>query len=73
MTYTCILGAHYVFDTTFSRELSLIESCNEFVRRYQRKDADKEALPMLASACPGMCMFIVLTAEYIKPIFCKNL
>ena len=47
------LGAHYVFDTTLSRELSLIESCNEFVRRYNRKDVEKGALPMLASACPG--------------------
>ena len=47
-------GADFVFDTTFSRDFSLVESCHEFVQRYRQKDIDKKALPMLASACPGM-------------------
>lgn len=47
-------GVHYVFDTTFSRNFSLLESQREFVRRFQKQAEDKKALPMLASACPGM-------------------
>ncbi|EMP36896.1 Cytosolic Fe-S cluster assembly factor NARFL [Chelonia mydas] len=46
-------SVHYVFDTTFSRNFSLLESQREFVRRFQRQTEDKKALPMLASACPG--------------------
>lgn len=29
------LGAHHVFDTSFSRDLSLVESAREFVERYR--------------------------------------
>ncbi|XP_067390456.1 cytosolic iron-sulfur assembly component 3 isoform X1 [Emydura macquarii macquarii] len=47
------LGVHYVFDTTFSRNFSLLECQREFVRRFRRQAEDKKALPMLASACPG--------------------
>jgi len=46
-------GARFVFDTTFAREFSLLESQCEFVERYQRHQQDVGALPMLASACPG--------------------
>ena len=38
------LGAHHVFDTSFSRDLSLVESAREFVerfRRYMANDGDK--------------------------------
>lgn len=47
-------GVHHVFDTTFSRNFSLLESQQEFVRRFHKQAEDKKALPMLASACPGM-------------------
>lgn len=47
------LGVHYVFDTTFSRNFSLLESQKEFVKRFRKQSEDKKALPMLASACPG--------------------
>lgn len=46
-------GVHYVFDTSFSRTFSLLESQREFVERFQRKGQDNKALPMLTSACPG--------------------
>ena len=49
------VGVDYVFDTTVSRNFSLIESAHEFVRRYKNRDSDKTVLPMLASACPGEC------------------
>ncbi|XP_024615504.1 cytosolic Fe-S cluster assembly factor NARFL isoform X2 [Neophocaena asiaeorientalis asiaeorientalis] len=47
------IGAHYVFDTTFSRNFSLLESQREFVRRFRAQADSKQALPMLTSACPG--------------------
>ncbi|XP_076998401.1 cytosolic iron-sulfur assembly component 3 isoform X2 [Tamandua tetradactyla] len=47
------IGVHYVFDTTFSRNFSLIESQREFVQRFRRQADSAQALPVLASACPG--------------------
>nr|XP_033819391.1 cytosolic iron-sulfur assembly component 3 [Geotrypetes seraphini] len=47
------IGVHYVFDTTFARNFSLLESQREFVQRFQRQNEERAALPMLASACPG--------------------
>ncbi|XP_064647003.1 cytosolic Fe-S cluster assembly factor narfl-like [Lineus longissimus] len=62
------LGAEYVFDTTFSRNFSLLESCKEFIQRFQRKEDDKRALPMLASACPGWVCYAEKThGSYILP------
>lgn len=49
-----ITGVHHVFDTSFSRTFSLLESQREFVERFQRKEQDNKALPMLTSACPGI-------------------
>lgn len=50
------LGVHYVFDTTFSRNFSLLESQREFVKRFRKQSEDKKALPMLASACTGIVL-----------------
>ena len=68
--FFCIVGVHYVFDTTFSREFSLIESSREFVRRYQNREVSKTALPMLTSACPGiitpitkLCLICIFTGQ----------
>nr|KAF6440129.1 cytosolic iron-sulfur assembly component 3 [Rousettus aegyptiacus] len=47
------LGAHYVFDTAFSRNFSLLESQREFVQRFRGQADSKQALPVLTSACPG--------------------
>ncbi|XP_012673808.1 cytosolic Fe-S cluster assembly factor narfl isoform X1 [Clupea harengus] len=62
------LGVHYVFDTSFSRNFSLLESQREFIQRFQRKEEDKKALPMLASACPGWICYAEKThGEFILP------
>ncbi|XP_024128120.1 cytosolic Fe-S cluster assembly factor narfl [Oryzias melastigma] len=62
------LGVHYVFDTSFSRTFSLLESQREFVERFQRKGQDSKALPMLTSACPGWICYAEKThGEYILP------
>ncbi|KAF3700223.1 Cytosolic Fe-S cluster assembly factor NARFL Iron-only hydrogenase-like protein 1 [Channa argus] len=62
------LGVHHVFDTSFSRTFSLLESQREFVKRFQRKDQDNKALPMLTSACPGWICYAEKThGELILP------
>lgn len=62
------LGVHYVFDTSFSRNFSLLESCREFVQRYKDSETDKTAFPMLASACPGWICYAEKThSAYILP------
>ncbi|KAJ7398090.1 Cytosolic Fe-S cluster assembly factor NARFL [Pitangus sulphuratus] len=59
---------HYVFDTTFSRNFSLLESQREFVRRFRRQTEDRRALPMLASACPGWICYAEKThGSFIIP------
>ncbi|KFP84801.1 Cytosolic Fe-S cluster assembly factor NARFL, partial [Apaloderma vittatum] len=61
-------GVHYVFDTTFSRNFSLLESQREFVTRFRRQAEDKQALPMLASACPGWICYAEKThGSFIIP------
>ena len=57
-TFFKSLGVKAVFDTSSSRDLTLIETCNEFVNRYKQSqlnnnEKSKSALPMLSSACPG--------------------
>ncbi|XP_024378244.1 protein NAR1 [Physcomitrium patens] len=43
------LGVKAVFDTSCSRDISLVESCAEFVERFR----EKKKFPILASSCPG--------------------
>nr|QSX72230.1 cytosolic Fe-S cluster assembly factor narfl [Halisarca dujardinii] len=58
------LGVHYVFDTTFARDFSLLESAKEFVSRFK----EGGTLPMLASACPGWVCYAEKThGSYILP------
>ncbi|XP_015498719.1 cytosolic iron-sulfur assembly component 3 isoform X3 [Parus major] len=67
-TFLKSLGVHHVFDTTFSRNFSLLESQREFVRRFHRQADDKKALPMLASACPGWICYAEKThGSFIIP------
>jgi len=48
-----VAGVDYILTTAVGSEFSLQESCREFVRRYRQRELDKQALPMLASECPG--------------------
>ncbi|KAH0520748.1 Cytosolic Fe-S cluster assembly factor NARFL [Microtus ochrogaster] len=62
------IGVHFVFDTTFARNFSLLESQREFVRRFRGQENSKEALPMLASACPGWICYAEKThGNFILP------
>jgi iron only hydrogenase large subunit-like protein len=58
------LNAEYIFDTTFSREFSLIESQKEFIDLYSKNDK----LPILTSACPGWICYAEKThGSFILP------
>ncbi|WOL16903.1 protein NAR1 isoform X2 [Canna indica] len=60
------LGAKAVYDTSCSRDLSLIELCNEFISRYQHQHG--QSLPMISSACPGWICYAEKTlGSYILP------
>ncbi|KAE8283150.1 Cytosolic Fe-S cluster assembly factor narfl Nuclear prelamin A recognition factor-like protein [Larimichthys crocea] len=62
------LGVHHVFDTSFSRTFSLLESQREFVERFQRKEQDSTCLPMMTSACPGWICYAEKThGEFVLP------
>ncbi|KAK7798280.1 hypothetical protein U0070_005352 [Myodes glareolus] len=62
------IGVHFVFDTTFARNFSLLESQREFVQRFRGQANSKEALPMLASACPGWICYAEKThGNFILP------
>ncbi|CAK7323294.1 unnamed protein product [Dovyalis caffra] len=72
-TFFKSLGAKAVFDTSSSRDLTLIETCNEFVTRYKQSQFNDDekynpSLPMLSSACPGwICYAEKQLGSYILP------
>ncbi|KAJ4704074.1 Cytosolic Fe-S cluster assembly factor NARFL [Melia azedarach] len=72
-TFLKSLGVKAVFDTSCSRDIALIETCNEFITRYkQSQESDEErskaSLPMLSSACPGwICYAEKQLGSYILP------
>ncbi|XP_057499352.1 protein NAR1-like isoform X1 [Actinidia eriantha] len=70
-TFLKSLGVKAVFDTSCSRDLALIESCNEFISRYKQLSDDgscKSSLPMISSACPGWICYAEKTlGSYILP------
>lgn len=52
------LGIKYVFDTTFGADLTIMEEANEFIKRIQDKDCNKEKMPMFTSCCPAWVKFV---------------
>ncbi|XP_058081624.1 protein NAR1 isoform X2 [Magnolia sinica] len=72
-TFFKSLGVKAVFDTSSSRDLSLVETCNEFIMRYNQHHSTggkgfESALPMLSSACPGWICYAEKTlGSYILP------
>ena len=62
------LGVHYVFDTTFARNFSLIEIQKEFVEKYRKTTHSKKIIPLLTSACPGWICYAEKThGDFILP------
>ncbi|KAI9591087.1 cytosolic Fe-S cluster assembly factor [Syncephalis fuscata] len=68
------MGVHHVLDTSFSRDISLLESAREFTERFRRwKDengaaiSEQHSMPMLASACPGWICYAEKTHGFLVP------
>ncbi|XP_006897523.1 PREDICTED: cytosolic Fe-S cluster assembly factor NARFL [Elephantulus edwardii] len=59
------LGVHYVFDTAFSRNFSLIESQCEFLQRFRSQKDGGQSLPLLTSACPGWICYAEKTHGHV--------
>ncbi len=51
-----MMGADYVFDTTFTADLTIMEEGNEFLKRLTGGELDR--YPMFTSCCPGWVRFI---------------
>eukprot|EP00268_Persea_americana_P046786 TRINITY_DN4835_c0_g1_i5.p1 TRINITY_DN4835_c0_g1~~TRINITY_DN4835_c0_g1_i5.p1 ORF type:complete len:478 (+),score=85.56 TRINITY_DN4835_c0_g1_i5:261-1694(+) len=72
-TFFKSLGVKAIFDTSCSRDLALIEACNEFIMRYKKLglasvEEKGPTLPMLSSACPGWICYAEKTlGSYILP------
>lgn len=50
------MGADYVFDTSFSADLTIMEEAYEFIDRFSNGDLKER--PMFTSCCPGWVRFI---------------
>ena len=60
-----LIGADYVFDTTFGADLTVMEEAYELVNRIKNKDK----LPMFTSCCPSWVKF----TEMFYPEYLDNL
>lgn len=60
-----LIGADYVFDTTFGADLTIMEEANELVNRLKTK----KNLPMFTSCCPSWVKF----AKMFYPEYLSNL
>ncbi|KAG1734744.1 iron hydrogenase [Suillus paluster] len=65
---TRILGFEHVYDTTFSRHITLLEHTQEFL---ERKKGDGK-LPMLASACPGWICYAEKAHSEMLPFIART-
>ena len=67
------LGIEHVYDTTFARHISLSEHTREFLeRKAQSVSGTKDALPMLASACPGWICYAEKTHSEMLPFISRT-
>lgn len=60
-----MLGADYVFDTTFGADLTIMEEANELVERIK----NNKVMPMFTSCCPAWVKYV----ETFYPEFIPNL
>ena len=59
------LGVDYVFDTTFSADLTIMEEGNEFMQRFTK--GELKLRPMFTSCCPGWVRFIKSQYPHLVP------
>ena len=53
------IGVDYVFDTSFSADLTIMEEGNEFLQRFTK--GELKLRPMFTSCCPGSVSYTHLT------------
>ena len=59
------IGFDYIFDTTYSADLTIMEEGSEFIDRFTHKD--EYQWPMFTSCCPGWVRFVKTQyPEYVK-------
>lgn len=56
------MGFNYVFDTTFSADLTIMEEGSEFVEKFTKQETVN--MPLFTSCCPGWVRFV--KAKYPK-------
>ncbi|MGM9565828.1 NADH-dependent [FeFe] hydrogenase, group A6 [Evtepia sp.] len=59
------LGADYVFDTSFSADLTIMEESSEFIQRLT--NPGEYPMPMFTSCCPGWVRFLKLEFPEMVP------
>lgn len=59
------MGFDYVFDTTFSSDLTIMEEGNEFLERFL--SGELKTRPMFTSCCPGWIRFIKSQYPHLVP------
>lgn len=59
------MGFDYVFDTTFSADLTIMEEGNEFLERFT--SGKLKTKPMFTSCCPGWIRFIKSQYPHLVP------
>lgn len=59
------IGVDYVFDTTFSADLTIMEEGHEFLERFTKGELSQR--PMFTSCCPGWIRFIKSQYPHLVP------
>ncbi|WP_409967354.1 [FeFe] hydrogenase, group A [Bengtsoniella intestinalis] len=59
------MGVDYVFDTTFSADLTIMEEATEFLQRFTAGELDKR--PMFTSCCPAWVRFLQSEFPHFLP------
>lgn len=59
------MGVDYVFDTSFSADLTIMEEGNEFLERFTK--GETKFRPMFTSCCPGWIRFVKTQFPHFVP------
>ncbi|MBO4991229.1 MAG: iron hydrogenase small subunit [Firmicutes bacterium] len=59
------MGVDYVFDTTYSADMTIMEEGSEFIERFTHKE--EYSWPMFTSCCPGWLRFIKIQYPELIP------
>lgn len=60
------LGVDYVFDTTFSADLTIMEEGSEFLQRFSNGELKER--PMFTSCCPGWIRYVKSHYPHLVPM-----